>query len=150
MAADAAAGDELVASAIGSGRAFDVFRATVVRQGGDPAVIDDPARLAATSTRGRVAASRSGFVTAIDAASIGRASMMLGAGRERLDTPIHHGAGVTIEAPVGSAVQAGATLATLHVGRPERREDARALVAAAFEIEDAPPPPSPLVYDVVS
>ena len=150
VAADAAAGDALVSDAIGSGRAFEVFRATVDRQGGDPRVIDDVGRLAATPTRGRIAASRAGFVTAIDAADIGRASMMLGAGREQLDTPIHHGAGVTIEAPVGSQVQAGATLATLHVGRPERREDARALVAGAFEIEDAPPAPSPLVYDVVA
>ena len=76
--------------------------------------------------------------------------MMLGAGRERLDTPIHYGAGVVVEAPVGSRVEAGATLATLHVGRPEQREDARALVASAFEIDDAPPAATPLVYDVVA
>jgi pyrimidine-nucleoside phosphorylase len=150
VAPDAAAGDAMVGEAIRSGHALQVLRATVERQGGDPQVIDDPTRLAATPARGRIAASRSGFVTAIDAASVGRASMMLGAGRERLDTPIHYGAGVTIEAPVGSHVQAGATLATLHVGRPEQREDARALVASAFEIGEAPAAASPLVYDVVA
>jgi pyrimidine-nucleoside phosphorylase len=150
VAPDAAAGDAMVGEAIRSGRALKVLRATVERQGGDPEVIDDPTRLAATPARGRIAASRSGFVTAIDAAGVGRASMMLGAGRERLDTPIHYGAGVTIEAPVGSQVQAGATLATLHVGRPEQREDARALVASAFAIADEPPAASPLVYDVVA
>ena len=76
---------------------------------------------------------------------IGRASMMLGAGRERLDTPIDYGAGILLRAPVGLEVAEGQSLAELCIGRHARLEEARALAASAFVIGDAPPPPGPLV-----
>jgi thymidine phosphorylase len=47
-------------------------------------------------------------------------------------------------------VRAGQPLATLHVGRPERLAEARALVTDAFEIAGAAPPAPPLVYDVIA
>ena len=69
--------------------------------------------------------------------------MLLGAGRERLDTPIDYGAGILMRASVGEQVDAGQALAELCIGRHARLEDARALAASAFVIGDAPPPPRP-------
>jgi len=121
----------------------------IARQGGDPAVGDDYGRLPSTSAREDVTAPRRGFVVGIDAECIGRASMLLGAGRERLDTPIDYGAGILLRAGIGESVEAGQALAQLCIGRHARLEDARALAASAFVIGDAPPPPRPLVYDMV-
>ena len=76
-------------------------------------------RLASTAAREDVTAARSGFITGIDAECIGRASMLLGAGRERLDTPIDYGAGILMRASVGEEVVAGQAVAELCI-RPSR------------------------------
>ena len=149
VAADEASARARVAEVIASGAALDKFRALIARQGGDASVVDDYSRLASTTAREAVPARQRGFIVGIDAECIGRASMLLGAGRERLDTPIDYGAGILLRASVGEQVEAGQPLAELRIGRHARIEDARALVDAAFAIGDAPPPSRPLVYDVV-
>ncbi len=150
LAPDEAAGRARVKEVLANGAALDRFRAVIAQQGGDPSVVDDYGRFASTGRREPVTAARAGFVEAIDAESIGRASMMLGAGRERLDTPIDYGAGILLEAPVGTRVRAGDVLAWLCVGATARVEDARALAAAAFVVGDTPPSDTPLVIDVVA
>ncbi len=75
--------------------------------------------------------------------------MLLGAGRERLDTPIDYGAGILMRASVGEPVEAGQPMAELCVGRHARLEEARALAASAFTLGDVAPPAGPLVYDVI-
>ena len=149
IAADESSARARVAEVIANGTALDKFRAVIARQGGDPAVVDDYSRLATTSAREDVTARRRGFVVGIDAECIGRASMLLGAGRERLDTPIDYGAGILLRAGVGESVDAGQALAQLCIGQHARLEDARALAAAAFMIGDEPSPPRPLVHEVV-
>jgi pyrimidine-nucleoside phosphorylase len=149
IAADEPSARARVVEVIGNGAALDKFRAVIARQGGDPAVVDDYSRLASTSAREDVTAPRGGFVVGIDAECIGRASMLLGAGRERLDTPIDYGAGILLRAGVGEAVEAGQALAQLCIGRHARLDEARALAASAFVLGDAPSPRRPLVHEVV-
>jgi pyrimidine-nucleoside phosphorylase len=136
--------------AVASGAALETLRAVIAAQGGDAGVVDDYGRLASADRRETLRAGRAGVVTGVDAERIGRASMMLGAGRDRLDMPIHYGAGILVEAHPGVAVAEGQPLAELHVGRDDRLDEARALVASAFVIGDRPPPPTPLVHDVIS
>ena len=149
IAVDEARARARVTEVLESGTALDRLRAVIARQGGDASVIDDYSRFASTATYEEVLAPREGFVVGIDAESIGRASMLLGAGRERLDTPIDYGAGILLQTSVGEPVEAGQPLAQLRLGRHARPEDARALATSAFVVGDAAPPPRPLVYDVV-
>jgi pyrimidine-nucleoside phosphorylase len=150
VAPDEEAARARVREALTGGAALDRFRAVIAAQGGDPRVVDDYERFARAARREPVLAPRDGVVEAIDAESIGRASMMLGAGRERLDTPIDYGAGILLEAPVGARIKAGDVLAWLCVGATARLEEARALAAAAFVVGAADASPPPLVIDVVS
>ncbi len=149
VAADETSARARVSEVIANGAALDKFRAVIARQGGDASVVDDYSRLPSTATREDVTAGRSGFIVGIDAERIGRASMLLGAGRERLDTPIDYGAGILMRASVGEEVAAGQILAELCIGRHARLDEARALAASAFTFGDAAPPPGPLVHDVV-
>ena len=55
----------------------------------------------------RVAAPRSGTVTSLDAESVGRAAVALGAGRGTLDDAVDPAVGITVVAPPGAAVAAG-------------------------------------------
>ena len=149
IAADETSARARVTEVIANGAALDKFRAVIARQGGDAAVVDDYARLASTATREDVTAGRRGVVVGIDAERIGRASMLLGAGRERLDTPIDYGAGILMRASVGDQVAEGQPMAELCVGRHARLEEARALAASAFTLGDAAPQAGPLIYDVI-
>jgi pyrimidine-nucleoside phosphorylase len=146
MASSARDAEARVRAALASGAALDRFRQMVERQGGDPRVVDDPSRLPRAPHTHAVRARTSGFVTGIDAALVGRASMCLGAGRERVDDTIDHAAGLVLRRLRGDPVQAGEVVAELHYGDERRRNEALALVEAAVEI-GAAPRRAPLVLD---
>jgi pyrimidine-nucleoside phosphorylase len=138
---------EQLSQAIATGSAARTAERMIEAQGGDPRVVDAPARLAIAPVEIVIPAPRDGFVAGIDALAIGLASVAMGAGRERADQAVDHGVGITLEAKPGASVSIGAPLARLHV----RSEDAGAAIAervrAAFDLTDAPPPTRPLVLD---
>jgi thymidine phosphorylase len=86
-------------------------------------------------------------VQAIDAERIGRASMLLGAGRERADARIDPAAGIALTVEPGDSVEAGAPLMHLHHNQPPALDEAAALAASAVAIGDAPVERLPLVID---
>jgi pyrimidine-nucleoside phosphorylase len=145
---DERAASEAVKKALDSGAALEKLRAVIARQGGDPAVVDDYRRLPAAAHRATVTASRSGFVTAIAAERIGRATIALGAGRARAGDPIDHGAGVIVAARLGDQVTTGDPILELRYNTAGSADDARALAEAAITIGDARPAARPLLIDI--
>jgi pyrimidine-nucleoside phosphorylase len=143
-----AAEDEATARAslsesVRSGRAIETFRRWVEAQGGDPAVADDPGRLPAAPYTREVRAQRAGWVVAFDAEGVGRAALALGAGRARKEDAVDPGAGIVLAAKIGSRLERGDLLATLHASDPARLDEAEArLVAAVFLGEEQPEPPT--------
>ncbi len=146
-AADDAAAEARVRSALSSGAALQRFARMIARQGGDARIVDRDDLLPWAARRTPVAASRSGVVQQIDAERIGRASMLLGAGRDRVDAPIDHAAGVVLAVEPGSRVEAGAPLMELHDNHAGQYDDARSLASAAVTIGDQAPPAVPLILD---
>jgi pyrimidine-nucleoside phosphorylase len=139
-----------IRQAIVSGAALDKFRQVVENQGGDPRLVDDPARLPLAASAGLFTADRAGFVAEMHADFVGRASMALGAGRERLDSRIDPGAGLVLRAKPGDRVRAGDPLVELYGGPGARLDEARALLAQAVTIRDSAPPPVPIVRGTVA
>lgn len=144
-----AAGEARVRRALASGAGLDKLRQMVARQGGDSRVVDDPARLPSARHVHRVAASRSGVVQALDALLVGRASVALGAGRDRKGDPVNHAAGLRILKKPGEAVAAGEPVLELHYDDPSRLAAAHALAADAIVIGDGAAPEPPLIIDWV-
>lgn len=141
---DAEAG-ALADAALASGAALDRFREMVARQGGDAGVIDDPARLPTARHRLDLPAPAAGYLAAMDADLVGRASMLLGAGRDRADQAVDHATGVVVHAALGEAVSTTEPLVSLHYNDDGRLADAVALVGAAVHINPDPVRPLPLV-----
>lgn len=136
--------EPMVRTALRSGAAATKLRAMIAAQGGDPAIVDDPGRLPRASRVELVRAGRSGVVSDLDAELIGRAAVLLGAGRERKDDPVDPAAGIVVLAAVGASVQAGDPVLELHVsGRPAA--DAARLAAAAVVVDDRASDLGPLV-----
>ena len=92
------AGERKAQEAIASGAGLERFRRIIEQQGGDPRVVDDYDRLPKASARQIVTAPRSGYVSRLDAELIGRASVSLGAGRDRVEDMIDPAVGITVVA----------------------------------------------------
>jgi pyrimidine-nucleoside phosphorylase len=136
--------------AVSSGQALDRFRRIIETQGGDARVVDDYGRLPAAPARCTVAASRSGYVSGIDAELVGRASVVLGAGRDRVEDDVDPAVGITVNARPGDPVRAGDPVLELHYRTIDRRDAARALAERAIVVDDAPPPARPQILAHVS
>ena len=89
-------------------------------------------------------AAADGLVAAIDAERIGRAAVLLGAGRDRAGDPVDHAAGIRLRVAAGDRVTRGTPLLDLHYNDATRLDDARALATEALAF-GPPPAPVPLV-----
>ena len=142
---DAAAACARVEEALASGRALDVFRRMIEAHGGDPRIVDDYSLLPGAPDREQVRAPRGGFIVRMAAASIGRASCALGAGRTRIGDPVDHGVGVMILVQGGEEVQEGQPMLELRHRGGRGLDEALALCRAAITVGSIPPPSRPKV-----
>jgi pyrimidine-nucleoside phosphorylase len=148
-AADADQGRELYDELITSGAAVDKMRDIVRAQGGDARVIDNYERLPRSAHRQEVVASQKGYVQAIDTESIGHASMLLGAGRSRLDTAIDLGVGLTVHAKIGDEVERNSPLVTIHFSASNSNVDTERDIREAYKIGPEPVEPPTLIKAVL-
>lgn len=107
--------DDELRAALADGRAMDVWKEMITRQGGDP-----EAPLPVAPETEVVRAESDGVLTELDALSVGVAAWRLGAGRARKEDPVQAVAGVEMHAKPGDEVRAGQPLLTLHTETPER------------------------------
>jgi pyrimidine-nucleoside phosphorylase len=138
-----------IEEALASGRGLEKFRDIIAHQGGDPAVVDDYRRLPTAPQRHLFRAARSGYVVDLNAELVGRAAMVLGAGRDRVEDVIDPAVGLILQAVPGDRVRAGEPLAEVHYREPVRLEWALPLLEYAWEIADAPPGSNPLVIETI-
>jgi pyrimidine-nucleoside phosphorylase len=138
-ATDRADAERRVRRAISSGAGLERFRRIVEQQGGDPRVVDDYSRLPSVAGRHVVTAPRAGIVTRLDAELLGRASVALGAGRDRAEDPVDPAVGIMVHAKPGDDVSAGDAVVELHFREAARLDAALQLMATAITIGDERP-----------
>lgn len=139
----------MLREALASGAALEKFAAWVRAQGGNAAVVADPSLLPRAARQLTVAAQGSGYVCEIEAEKIGRAAVLLGAGRSFKDAPVDPAAGIVLKKKVGDAVRESEPLAVLHAGEKDLGV-AGELVREAFVLGQTPPAPRPLIHCLVS
>ncbi|MEQ1908487.1 MAG: thymidine phosphorylase [Vicinamibacterales bacterium] len=139
VASDRADAERQVHAAIDSGRALDRFRRIIEGQGGDPRVVDDYSRLPTAPAKHMVSASRAGYLTRLDAELVGRASVVLGAGRDRVDDAVDPAVGIILRVKPGAQLSAGDAVLELHYREQAKLDAALALLGRAVTIGDEPP-----------
>ena len=142
---DEVAATRRVADALSSGRALETFARMIERQGGNPRVVDDYSLLPSAPDREICRAPREGYVTALKAEAIGRASNVLGAGRNKVEESVDHGVGIITCVRLGERVAAGHPLLELHHRGGRGVDAAMALCRDAITIGDEPPTPRPTI-----
>jgi len=143
------AGRELYDKMIQSGAALEKMRQIIAAQEGDARVLDDYDLLPRASHTHTVSASETGYIQAIDTEAIGHASMLLGAGRARLDTAIDLGVGLIVEAKIGDKIEQGQPLVTLHFNEEARVEDAASDIHNAYTVGEHKVAPPQLIKAVM-
>jgi len=138
-----------VREALQSGRGLEKFRDIIAHQGGNPNVVDHYANLPAAPRRALVRAERNGYVTGLDAELLGRATMVLGAGRNRVEDAIDPAVGAIVLKTQGEPVAAGEALVELHYGTPARLDEALELTRKAYAIGEVPPEPGPQILETL-
>ncbi|HSJ13663.1 MAG TPA: thymidine phosphorylase [Longimicrobiales bacterium] len=132
-------------AALSDGRAASTFQRVIEAQGGNPAVVDDPALLPQAPVQRVLAAARGGCVAAMDVRAIGQAAVDIGAGRSSLDSRIDPAVGFHITAKPGLEVMRGQPIATVHAADDEAAERALVALRSAIRIADAAEPALPLI-----
>jgi pyrimidine-nucleoside phosphorylase len=150
--ADQASAMDALHHAIRSGAALNGFRALVVAQGGDPAVVDDYSRLPQTAQYKDFALSEAEpmYVSGLDARSFGEAACLLGAGRVSTDSVIDPAVGLELLKKVGDSVQPGEAIVRIHYQDTASLEAAEARLSSAIQLSDAAPVVLPLVIDRIA
>src|SRR5262245_21768152 len=122
----------ILVRALNDGTAWAKFVEWITAQGGDRAVLDDPSLLPQASLVESVPAPYSGFIATIDAAEVGKTTVMLGGGRLKKGDPIDYGVGIVHHAKVGDQVQEGNPLLTIHANAPDQLAVAQERLLAAI------------------
>jgi len=132
------------------GSAYRKFKDVVAAQGGNPQALDKFELLPNATGMREILCPRTGYVSAIKAEDIGRASGMMGAGRDRKEDAIDPAVGVILEVKAGEKVEAGSVLCRLYYTVEDNLDEAAELVEDAFRISGTRPDARELILEVVS
>lgn len=133
--------------AITSGKALAKFAEMVTAQHGDASFIIHPEKFE-LGDRTEVKADKSGYVTGMTAADIGRAVTCLGGGRMKKSDGIDFSVGVVMNVSIGRKVNKGDVLCEVY-HREKGLEDALNLIKGAIEIGDTKPAEHKIAYAYV-
>jgi len=134
VAGDRAEARGRLEDALASGKALERFAALIEAQGGNPAIIDDPAVLPQAEEIEVLEASAAGVVQSVEPRRIGLAVIELGGGRQRLDEDIDPSVGFVVSVKPGDRVAAGEAIASVFARDAEGIRAGRAALEEAIVI----------------
>jgi len=131
-------GKALLLENIRNGKGLAKFKELLIQQGGDVRVIADYSLLPLAEEKWEVKATKSGYLTRMDTAMIGRASQETGAGRMFKGQTLDFGAGIVMKKRTGDVIATGETLAVVYSKSREKCQSAADFLQKAITIEAAP------------
>lgn len=131
--------EKLARESIKSGKAFDKLKEMVKAQGGDESELDDTEKLPKSKTSHKILADKAGYVEEIDALMCGKASVILGAGRETKDSKLDLGAGIILLKKNGDEIKAGDEIAEVFAENMDKCIEAEKIIHGAYKIGDKKP-----------
>ncbi len=141
--------EQELAALMDNGAGLAKFRELVEAQGGDVRMVDDPNLLPQARYQEVLPAEESGFIAQLNAQMVARASLELGAGRERKEDPIDPAVGVVVHGKVGDRVQKGAPLFTVHANDEAKLARAKQILRQAPTFSASEVQPLPMFYDTI-
>jgi len=135
---------------IDSGKGIEKLKELIKAQGGDPSFVDDPSLFESARIVEPVTVSESGFVSGIKADDIGRAALVLGAGRETKESEIDLSVGIVLHKKIGDFVKAGESIATIYANDSDKQKNAVEIILEAYDIVSEEVSPKQLIKGIVT
>ena len=137
-----------VENAVSSGNALEKLKEWVEYQGGDVSYIDTPSKLLSAKHTRSYFAKKDGYISKILADAVGSASMLLGAGRFKLDDKIDFDAGIVLKKGYGDMVKMGDIIATMY-SNTDSFQECESQLDKAIIISTDEPPKQALIFDIL-
>ncbi len=119
------------------GKALEKFKQIIKMQGGNPEVIENPAKVLPKAKHSlKISAYKDGYISGMRTREIGIASMMTGAGRKTKEDAIDHAAGILLFKKTGDYVKKGEMLAELLYNASDSIDEAAAIMNESYFISD--------------
>ena len=107
----------IIKEAIHDGRALGKFKEFITIQGGDVEFLDDYSLLPQAKFKVEVKSETEGYISFINAETIGQTSLSIGAGRMSKKDQIDYSAGIYIPHKIGEKVEKGDVIGIIHYSR---------------------------------
>lgn len=138
--------DEVIAS----GAAVEKLKEWVSLQGGHVEAVTNYELLPTAKYTVPVYLNEVGYVKAIEAEAVGKAALVLGAGRETKESAIDLAVGIIIHKKIGDYVTQGEAVATLYYNDEARAQAAQKILCEAYALSEANVVKPPLIYEIIT
>lgn len=133
-----------------NGLALEKLKQMVHAQHGSTEMIENPAGMKNPAIVMDILADSNGFVEKIDTTEIGMVSLILGGGREKIDSEIDLSVGVVLHKKVGDKVEKEDVIATIYANDLEKLKMAKERLESAYHFTIQPTSRNALIKWVVT
>lgn len=129
-------GIEKIDAVINSGLALSKLREFIAESGGNGDLVDDYSILPAAKNKVEVFSNKEGYVSKIKAEEVGKAAMIIGAGRATKEDEVDHAVGLKILKKVGDKIEKGEKIAEIYYNDAKNVEDSKNMILDAYVLQD--------------
>ncbi|MBB1535218.1 thymidine phosphorylase [Leptotrichia sp.] len=129
-------GIEKIDAVINSGLALSKLREFIAESGGNGDLVDDYSILPAAKNKVEVFSNKEGYVSKIKAEEVGKAAMIIGAGRATKEDEVDHAVGLKILKKVGDKIKKGEKIAEIYYNDAKNVEDSKNMILDAYVLQD--------------
>lgn len=142
-------GINLCRTTIKDGSAYRKFLELIKAQGGNVEIVENLQQYVLPKFSIEIKSPEHGFIDGIDSFELGLISILLGAGREKIDDNIDMKAGIILKKKIGNSVEVGDTLAVFFTDREDSIPLARQRIINAFKFSAIKPKIQPMIFDMI-
>lgn len=143
-------GREMLKKVIDEGQALEKFKAFVKAQSGDVLYVEDINKFVKAKYEYKIRAKEDGYISNIKCEKIGKASLVLGGGRENKESDIDLSVGIKILKKVSDIVEKDDIIALVYANSQDRLQTAINMVEDAYEYSDSPVEKKKLIRAIIS
>ena len=129
-------GIEKIDAVINSGLALSKLREFITESGGNGDLVDDYSILPTAKNKMEIFSNKEGYVSKIKAEEVGKAAMIIGAGRATKEDEVDHAVGLKILKKVGDKIEKGEKIAEIYYNDAKNVEDSKNMILDAYVLQD--------------
>ena len=134
---------------IKNGKAYTKFLELVSKQGGDTSYVQNAEKFEKAKYIIPVISKNDGYISKLDALTVGKVSVNLGAGRMKKEDGIDNAVGIVLNKKIADKVIVGDVLAYIHANNEEKGNRAVEDLYGAYEFEDVEVQKQPHILGIV-